>query len=62
MFFYIFIFISLIILTIIINAMVKHIWSGFNFNEDYTSQISYGRVLNFKTKVTRFQKTPIYKL
>jgi len=59
--FYIFFFISTLILTMIINAMLKHITAGIYFNENNISQISYGRVLDFKTKISSIQKTPIIK-
>jgi len=61
MLFYIFLFISSLILISIINSMLHHIYSGINFNSQYTSQIQYGRILNFKTKKSILNKYPIFK-
>jgi len=60
MLFYIFIFISSLILISVLNAMVHHIFSGIKFNPEYVSQVQYGRILNFKTKKSEFQERPTF--
>ena len=60
MLFYIFIFISSVILISVVNAMVHHIVSGRKFNTEYASQVDYGRALNFKTKKSEFQEKPVF--
>jgi len=62
MLFYIFIFISSVILISILNAMIHHVLSGIRFNSNYYSQIDYGRSMNFRTKKSEFQEKPIFNM
>ena len=56
--FYLFIFIVSLLLISIVNALIHHLYNSWNFNKDFVTRHSTGRILNFENKTTKTQYGP----
>ena len=60
--FYLFVFINTLILISILNAFFHMIWNIYTFDKDFTTRHSTGRIVDFKTGLSKTQYGPVKSL